>query len=76
MKMPQDQLLNLLINNPQPVWEIEAVYKRCSIYYGGDYAIEKCQDIIYFATMANISLLESFRLHIEIEELAINRIDR
>lgn len=76
MKIPQDQLITLLISNSRPAWEIEALYKRCCIYYGLDFSLDKCQDIIYFADMANIELLESFRLHIQIEELTIDRTNK
>ncbi len=73
MNKQQEQLVKLLINNAQPVWEIESVHKRCCIYYGIEKALEICQDIIDFAAMAGISLLESFRLHVEVTELTANR---
>lgn len=69
----QEQLIKLLINNSQPGWEIEATHARCCIYYGTGRAFQECQEIIDFANMANVGLLESFRLHVEVAELAINR---
>lgn len=75
MNKQQEQLIQLLINNSQPYWEIEGVHKRCCLYYGEDNAQETCQDIIDFANMAGIGLLESFRLHVEVSELPINRAD-
>lgn len=69
----QEQLIKLLINNTQPTWEIEATHNRCCIYYGTARAFQECQEIIDFANMANVGLLESFRLHVEVAELAINR---
>lgn len=73
MTNQQEQLIKLLIKNAQPVWEIEAIHIRCYIYYGMENALEQCQDIIDFANMAGIGLMESFRLHVEVSELAIHK---
>lgn len=73
MNKQQEQLIKLLINNSRPVWEIEATHKRCVLYFGLERAFDECQDIIDFANMAGTELLESFRLHIEICELTIDR---
>lgn len=75
MYKQQEQLIKLLINNPQPVWEIEAIHKRCCLYYGIENALEKCQEVIDFAGETKIELLESFRLHVEVSELTKNRAD-
>lgn len=73
MKSQQLQLIQLLINNTQPSWEIEAVHTRCCIYFGVENAFGQCQDVIDFAAMAGIGLLESFRLQVEVTELTTNR---
>lgn len=73
MNQEQEQLIKLLISNLRPAWEIEAVHKRCCIYYGIDSAYKVCQDIIDFARQADLSLLESFRLQVEVTELSSNR---
>lgn len=67
MKIQQNQLLKLIINNSKPVWEIEALHSRCCIYFGIEDAMEKCEEIISFSKIANIGLLESFRFHVEVE---------
>lgn len=72
MKIQQNQLLKLLINNSKPVWEIEALHSRCCVYFGLKDAVGKCEEIISFSNMANIGLLESFRFHVEVELLTIN----
>lgn len=72
MNVKQDQLIKLLIQNSKSAWEIEAVHNRCCIFYGLENALEKCQEIISFAQEANIDLLESFRLHIEVALLTIH----
>ncbi|WP_026135921.1 hypothetical protein [Nafulsella turpanensis] len=66
----EEQLIKLLINNSQPTWEIEAVHQRCCIYFGVERAFRECQEIIDFANVASIGLLESFRLHIEVLEFS------
>lgn len=68
MNKEQEQLIKLLINNPQSAWEIEGIHKRCCIYYGLESAFQECQEVIDFARMANIKLVESFRLQVEISE--------
>lgn len=73
MNEQQEQLIKLLISSAQPAWEIEAIHKRCCIYYGVDSALKICQEIIEFALQANLSLLESFRLQVEITELSSGR---
>lgn len=73
MNIQQDQLLKLLINNSKSAGDIEAIHNRCCIFYGLDNALEKCQEIIYFANAANLGLLESFRLHVEVELLKIHQ---
>lgn len=73
MNKQQEQLIKLLISNSRPVWEIEAAHKRCCLYFGTERALDECQNVIDFADMAKISLLESFRLQVEVSELAIDR---
>lgn len=68
MNKEEEQLIKLLINNPQSAWEIEGIYKRCGIYFGFENAFHECQEVIDFAKMAGIELLESFRLQVEISE--------
>lgn len=75
MNQQQEQLIKLLISNPRPAWEIEAIHKRCCLYYGIESAFKVCQDIIDFARQADLSLLESFRLQVEVSELASDRAD-
>lgn len=70
MTIQQEQLIQLLIKNTQPVWEIEAIHIRCCVYFGTENALEQCQEVIDFANMAGIRLMESFRLHVEVSELA------
>ncbi len=72
MDKQQEQLIQLLINNSRPASEIEAIHKRCCIYFGLETAPEECQSIIDFAEAAGLSLLESFRLQVEVAELATN----
>ena len=68
--MRQDQLITLLLTNLESAaGEIEAIYKRCCIFYGREEAMEKCQEIISFAKMNNLEFLESFRLHVEVSLL-------
>jgi hypothetical protein len=69
MDRQQEQLIQLLINNAKPAWEIEAIHTRCCIFYGTEKALEESQGIIDFAEMAGISLLESFRLQLEVAEV-------
>lgn len=73
MNKQQEQLIKLLINNSRPAWEIEAAHTRCCLYFGLENAHEECQNIIDFANSAGIGLLESFRLEVEVSELAIDR---
>ena len=72
MNTQQEQLIKLLVSNSKPVWEIEAIHIRCCIYYGIERAFEECQKVIDFADTADIGLLESFRLQVEVSELVIN----
>lgn len=76
MKKQQEQLIQLLINNVQAAWEIDAVFTRCCIYYGEENALEECQGIIDFAQRAEISLLESFRLQVEVSSFSFNNANR
>lgn len=69
----QEQLIKLLIRNTQATWEIEAIHTRCCIYYGVERAFEESQDIIDFARVADIGLLESFRLQVEVAEMTNKR---
>ena len=73
MNKQQEQLIQLLISNSQPAWQIETIFKRCCLYFGMETALEECQKVIDFANQANISLLESFRLQVEISEMLIDR---
>lgn len=73
MNIQQDQLLKLLILNSESPREIEAIHKRCCIFFGLENSLEKCQEIIEFAKAANLRLLESFRLHVEVELLKIHQ---
>lgn len=73
MNEQQEQLIKLLISSRQPAWEIEAIHKRCCIYYGIENAFSVCQEIIAFARQADLSLLESFRLQVEVTELSSDR---
>ena len=73
MNKEQDQLIQLLISNSQPAWQIETIFKRCCLYFGMEAALEECQNIIDFANQANLSLIESFRLQVEISEMLIDR---
>lgn len=73
MNKEQDQLIQLLINNPQPAWQIETIFKRCCLYFGMEAALAECQNIIDFANQVNIGLLESFRLQVEISEMLNDR---
>lgn len=69
MHSQQEQLIQLLMNNTRPGWEVEAVHTRCCIYYGIENALEQCQELIDFAAAAGMGLLESFRLQVEVDEL-------
>lgn len=73
MNTQQNQLIKLLISSSEPAWKIEAIHNRCCIFYGLEDSEEKCKEIIDFANMANIGLLESFRFHVELELLKAHK---
>ena len=73
MNIQQEQLIKLLIGNSEKAGEIEAIHSRCCTFYGVEMALEKCQEIITFANETNLSLLECFRLHVEVELLKIHQ---
>lgn len=75
MNEQQEQLVKLLVSSSQPAWEIEAIHKRCCIYFGIEKAFWVCQEIMEFAREANLSLLESFRLQVEVTEISSDRPD-